>query len=215
MSSINDGPQSVSPTDIDFATAFDDICQTLQQRVQSPDVQFISENPYNSYPTRLDIGRIQQVVTNFVINAVKYTSQGHIRVGWKPTSDPSLLGMRTVTSSDEKASEKNIHFPPLQEGAGGGADGLLIYCEDTGTGIPKDKQASIFERFVKLNEFVQGTGLGLSICKSIAERCGGHIGVESEGEGYGSTFWIWIPCPHTSTPIEQHQKSDSHESAKL
>ena len=61
--------------------------------------------------------------------------------------------------------------------------------------IPKEEQASVFERFVKLNEFVQGTGLGLNICKSIAERCGGHIGVESEGKGHGSTFWIWIPCP--------------------
>jgi signal transduction histidine kinase len=72
--------------------------------------------------------------------------------------------------------------------------GLYLYCEDTGTGIPKDKQASVFERFVKLNDYVQGTGLGLSICKSIAERCNGRIGVESKGEGHGSTFWIWIPC---------------------
>jgi signal transduction histidine kinase len=52
----------------------------------------------------------------------------------------------------------------------------------------------VFERFVKLNDFVQGTGLGLSICKSIAERCGGSIGVISEGEGEGSTFWMRIPC---------------------
>ncbi|MBQ2193374.1 MAG: HAMP domain-containing histidine kinase [Prevotella sp.] len=38
------------------------------------------------------------------------------------------------------------------------------------------------------------TGLGLNICKSIAERCCGKIGVLSEGEGKGSTFWVWIPC---------------------
>ena len=72
--------------------------------------------------------------------------------------------------------------------------GLYIYCEDTGTGIPKEKQASIFERFVKLDEFVQGTGLGLAISKSIVERCGGTIGVTSEGLGHGSTFWCQIPC---------------------
>lgn len=71
--------------------------------------------------------------------------------------------------------------------------GLRIYCRDTGSGMPKDRLDDIFERFVKLNDFVQGTGLGLNICKAIADVCGGRIGVESE-EGVGSNFWIWIPC---------------------
>ena len=99
-----------------------------------------------------------QVITNFVTNAVKYTQQGHIRVGYRIERE-----------------------------------GLYMYCEDTGTGIPKDLCAKVFERFVKLNDYVQGTGLGLSICKAIAEHCGGKIGVDSE-VGKGSTFWIWIPC---------------------
>jgi signal transduction histidine kinase len=150
---------SVSPTKVDFAQVFDDICQTLEQRVQEPNVAFLKDNPFDTYPTQLDKGRIQQVVTNFVTNAVKYTHEGHIKVGYRE-----------------------------QDG------GLYIYCEDTGSGIPKDKQASVFERFVKLNDFVQGTGLGLSICKTIAEKCNGKIGVFSEGEGKGSTFWLWIPC---------------------
>ena len=59
--------------------------------------------------------------------------------------------------------------------------------------IPKEKQASVFERFVKLNDFVQGTGLGLAICKAIIDKAGGRIGVNSEGEGKGSSFWFWIP----------------------
>ena len=71
--------------------------------------------------------------------------------------------------------------------------GILFYCEDTGADIPLEKQSSVFERFVKLNDFVQGTGLGLSICRAIVKKCGGKIGVESKGEGYGSTFWFWIP----------------------
>ena len=58
----------------------------------------------------------------------------------------------------------------LQEG------GLYIYCEDTGTGIPKDQCHKGFRTFrKKLNDYIQGTGLGLSICKAIAERCGGKI----------------------------------------
>jgi signal transduction histidine kinase len=72
-------------------------------------------------------------------------------------------------------------------------DGVYFYCEDTGAGIPPKQQASVFERFVKLNDFVQGTGLGLSICRAIVNKCGGRIGVKSEGEGHGSTFWFWIP----------------------
>jgi signal transduction histidine kinase len=52
---------------------------------------------------------------------------------------------------------------------------------------------------VKLDEFVQGTGMGLAICKSIVERLGGEIGVESEGEGKGTTFWAWVPCERRLT----------------
>ena len=162
-------PLTIQPADVDFAQAFDDICQTLAQRVQPP-VRFIKDNPYTTLPTHLENGRIQQVITNFVTNAVKYTHEGHIRLGYQVTPD----GGGSLTFHQT---------------------GIYIYCEDTGVGIPKDKQASVFERFVKLDDFVQGTGLGLAICKSIAERYGGQIGVTSEGLGHGSTFWLWIPCP--------------------
>ena len=160
---------SIEPKGLDFAKAFEDICQTLSQRVQEPGVEFIKDNPYETYETTLDNGRTMQILTNFTTNAVKYTHQGHIKVGYRYEQRVPL---------DGKAP----------------ADGLYFYCEDTGAGIPKDKQASVFERFVKLNDFVQGTGLGLSICQAIVDRCKGFIGVTSEGEGHGSTFWMWIPC---------------------
>ena len=67
-----------------------------------------------------------------------------------------------------------------------------FYLSDTGVGIPKEQQANIFERFVKLDSFKQGTGLGLSICQSIVKRLDGKIGLESE-PGKGSTFWFDIP----------------------
>ena len=158
-SSLNDGPTSIEPVDVDFAKEFDDICLTMQQRVQEIGVEFVKDNPYDSFLTTIDIGRINQVITNFVTNAVKFTKEGHIKLGYAYHNH-----------------------------------GLRIYCEDTGAGIPKDKQDIIFERFVKLDEFVQGTGMGLNICKSIAERCGGNIGVQSEGQDKGTTFWVWIPC---------------------
>ena len=164
---------AILPEEVDIAKAFDDMCQTLEQRVQEPGVAFVKDNPYDTYLTYLDKGRIQQLLTNFVTNAVKYTHQGHIKVGYR----------------EEKRIPKN---------GTGETNGLYFYCEDTGAGIPKEKQASVFERFVKLNDFVQGTGLGLSICKAIADHCNGQIGVTSEGEGTGSTFWIWIPCERKS-----------------
>ena len=160
---------AVKPEHLDLSEVFNDICQTLQQRVQEPGVEFQKDNPYEHYPADVDKGRLQQLLTNFVTNAVKYTRQGHIRVGYREES-------RTVGEAEGTQPVRGLYF----------------YCEDTGTGIPKEKQASVFERFVKLNDFVQGTGLGLSICKAIVEKCGGEIGVDSE-EGKGSTFWFWVP----------------------
>lgn len=75
---------------------------------------------------------------------------------------------------------------------------LYFYVADTGCGIAKDEQESIFGRFVKLNSFAQGTGLGLSICQTLVNHMGGHIGVESE-KGKGSTFWFTLPYEAAST----------------
>lgn len=71
-------------------------------------------------------------------------------------------------------------------------DGVYCYVTDTGIGIKEEDQSRIFNRFEKVNSFIQGGGLGLSICKIIAEAYQGKIGVESELDK-GSTFWIWLP----------------------
>lgn len=69
---------------------------------------------------------------------------------------------------------------------------IYFYVSDSGCGLKEEDQEKVFERFVKLNSFIQGTGLGLSICKMIIEKLQGRIGVESEA-GKGSTFWFTIP----------------------
>ena len=84
---------------------------------------------------------------------------------------------------------------------------MYFYVADTGCGIPKDKQDSIFGRFVKLNSFAQGTGLGLSICRTLVDNMGGKIGVESE-EGKGSTFWFTLPYKEASNIIEKAPKKE-------
>ena len=161
LSNVDANVMQMRPEPVDFAVEFSDICTSLSERVQEPTVEFQNDNPCQTLMVNIDKSRIQQVITNFVTNAVKYTHQGHIRVGYRP-------------------EERN------------GRQGLYVYCEDTGAGIPDDQQARVFERFVKLNDYIQGTGLGLSICKAIIERCEGEIGVQSVF-GQGSTFWFWIP----------------------
>lgn len=168
LSSLENGDITVNPKQTDFVKCFENVGTSLAERVKNPNVAFLIESPCSTFVTTIDGGRIQQVITNFVTNAIKYTHQGHIKIGYK----------------QEIRHEK---------------EGLYIYCEDTGEGIPREHQGKVFDRFVKLNDFVQGTGLGLNICKIIADNSGGEIGVTSEGKGCGSTFWIWIPCKQETT----------------
>ena len=106
-------------------------------------------------------------------------------------SDPNRIKQVLINfaSNAAKFTDKGhiiigYHFSKL--------DRIRFFVEDTGIGIPEDKKAKIFERFVKLNTFVQGTGLGLQISKEIVTCLGGIIGVESE-PGEGSMFWFDIP----------------------
>jgi signal transduction histidine kinase len=69
---------------------------------------------------------------------------------------------------------------------------VYVYVSDTGSGVPEEQQAHIFDHFSKIDEFEQGVGVGLAICKRIIHKLGGAIGIESE-EGKGSTFWFTLP----------------------
>ena len=71
-------------------------------------------------------------------------------------------------------------------------DQVCIWVSDTGKGIAKEDQERIYERFVKLDEYIPGTGLGLSVVKSHVANLGGTTGVESE-LGKGSRFWVLLP----------------------
>lgn len=72
---------------------------------------------------------------------------------------------------------------------------VYFYVADTGPGLSENDRNRIFERFIKLNSFVQGTGLGLSISRTIVSKLGGEIGVDSE-LGKGSVFWFTLPKRH-------------------
>jgi signal transduction histidine kinase len=69
---------------------------------------------------------------------------------------------------------------------------VRIWVKDTGKGIAEADKERIFERFVKVDEFIPGTGLGLPVARSHAASLGGTIGVDSR-PGEGSTFWVVLP----------------------
>ena len=165
-SSLESGHMDIKPVEVDFAKAFNELFESLKPRVQEPGVEFIKDNPYDTLPIKVDVDRVSQVITNFMTNAVKYTRQGYIKLGYRTET-------RTVEGQQR--------------------EGLYAYCEDTGAGISPEAQQKIFERFYKVDDFVQGTGLGLSICKAFTDACHGDIGVISEGKDKGSVFWMWIP----------------------
>ena len=165
-SSLESGHLDIRPVEVDFAKTFNELFKSLQPRVQEPGVEFIKDNPYDTLTIKVDVERVSQVITNFLTNAVKYTHQGYIKLGYR-------METRTVEGQQR--------------------EGLYAYCEDTGAGISPESQSKIFDRFFKVDDFVQGTGLGLSICKAFTDACHGDIGVISEGKDKGSVFWMWIP----------------------
>jgi len=113
--------------------------------------------------------RLRQILLNFVGNAIKFTSQGEVVV-------------RALRLDKGEAPSAWLRFE----------------VQDTGVGIPPEKQAGIFDAFTQADSSITrqygGTGLGLAICKRLVELMGGRIGVNSQ-LGQGSCFWLEIPLP--------------------
>lgn len=125
--------------------------------------------------------RLQQILNNLIGNSLKFTEKGGITIS-----------------------------------IGGKADGtgsfiMQISVADTGIGIPKDKQAKVFEKFQQADSSTArkygGTGLGLAICKNLAELMGGGIALESQ-EGKGTTFTVTIPARIAESELKDGEIAD-------
>lgn len=101
---------------------------------------------------------------------------------------------------------KNTHEGSISLGVNCRTEWIEIFVEDTGCGISEENLSRIFNRFEKLNDFVQGTGLGLAICYTLAERLGGHVEVASE-LGKGSRFVLCLPCSHGKPEVNTVSQS--------
>lgn len=144
-----------------------------EQRVTHPERTIRFSSSPRETPVVADADRIAQVVTNYLTNALKY-------------------------SRSDQPVEVRIEQ----------ADGVeRVVVRDHGPGLPQDQLEHIWERFYRTpDSTVQsgsgvGLGLGLYISKTIIERHGGHVGVESK-VGQGSTFWFTLPRMDASEPQE-------------
>jgi PAS domain S-box-containing protein len=167
----------------DFLT---DIQRTYSYRTKAKNLEF-DIIMQNELPDEVigDSIRLNQILSNFLSNALKFTRQGSIHV--------------LVKELEHTGSNSRIQFR----------------VSDTGIGIPKDKQELIFESYTQAStdttRHYGGTGLGLAICKKLVELQGGHIEIESE-PGTGSTFGFDLAfgIPEKTDKVSRVEASESY-----
>jgi len=169
FSKMEAGKVTIVPGPFDLRSAAEEVVSLLAPRAVEKGLELVLR--YAAGAPRLvvgDAGRIRQILMNLAGNATKFTEQGHVLI--------------EVEAGDSSATEA----------------GLKITVEDTGLGIPADKQHALFEKFNQLDGSTTrrfgGTGLGLAISKRLVELMGGAMGVDSS-PGAGSSFWFTLRLP--------------------
>ena len=165
-SKIEAGKLELEIIDFEFKNMLDDFAALMAFKAQDKGINFICATAPET-PTFLqgDPGRIRQVLTNLVGNAIKFTEKGEV----------------VVQTSLVKETREEVE--------------LKIAVKDTGIGVPEEKLGKLFDQFSQADGSITrkygGTGLGLAICKQIVEAMGGKIHVKSD-PGRGSEFWFTI-----------------------
>ncbi|MGH2688947.1 MAG: response regulator, partial [Actinomycetota bacterium] len=166
FSKIEAGKARLQTTDFDIRTVVDDVAVLLGPLAEERGLDLV-RLIHPGVPKRAngDPGRLRQVLTNLVGNAIRFTATGEV-----------AIRVRT------------------EDGAGDGTL-LRFDVTDTGVGIPEEAQGRLFESFYQVDSSparsAGGTGLGLAISRQLVNLMGGEIGVQSQ-PGAGSTFWFTI-----------------------
>jgi CheY-like chemotaxis protein len=174
FSKIEAGKLQIECSAFDLRLVIEEVNDMLAPKADEHKLALILEYP-PGVPRNFigDAGRIRQVVTNLVGNAVKFTPKGSVRVAVE------------CTGQDTPGTE------------------MRIAVHDTGVGIPEVKLGSLFEKFSQVDSSMTrrygGTGLGLAIAKQLIELMGGSIAVESR-LGQGSTFSVTLPLRQGADP---------------
>jgi signal transduction histidine kinase/HPt (histidine-containing phosphotransfer) domain-containing protein len=169
FSKVEAGKLEVEEIDFGVSTIVDDVVRLLAGPAHAKDLTLEADiDPSIPAVVTGDPGRVRQVLTNLIGNAIKFTASGDIVVRARATH------------------------------AGGGESVVRFEVSDTGAGIAADKLALIFQPFVQADSSTSrrygGTGLGLAICGQLVALMRGECGVSSE-LGIGSTFWFTIRVP--------------------
>jgi signal transduction histidine kinase/ActR/RegA family two-component response regulator len=186
LSRIEAGKLILEQQQFELERLLQDTVMLLQERARDKGItlEFSLNNSIDA-PLLGDVTRLRQVLINLLGNAVKFTTQG---------------GVRLIAAS-HRISDKQ-------------AD-LTITVEDDGIGIPIEAQQDIFNEFTQLDSSIArrygGSGLGLTICRRLLDAMGGTIRVESE-EGYGSRFHIGLTLPIGQTiPASEEDPHPTNE----
>ena len=180
-SKIESGHIEIESEPIDFQVVCEDVIEVLSPRAEEKGIALILRYAPDM-PRRLvgDGGRLRQVLTNLVGNAIKFTHKGHVFVNVECTG-------RTESSAAFRVS-----------------------VEDTGIGVPQEKIDILFAKYSQSHRFdpqlYGGTGLGLAISKQLVEKMGGTIGVHTR-EGVGSCFYFALVLP-TDESIRAPRRDD-------
>jgi PAS domain S-box-containing protein len=179
LSKIEAGHLELESVVVDIAEVVRETCELVRVNPRSKNLKLSCEvGP--DVPTRLlgDAARLRQVLMNLMGNAVKFTDHGKVTLEIRRLEDEDEDSQILIRTKSLRA-ERTVR--------------LLFAISDTGIGVPKEKQESIFHSFTQLDSSITrrygGTGLGLTISKRLVEMMGGHIWVESM-PGEGSTFYF-------------------------
>ncbi len=174
LSKVEAGQLTLESIPFSLRQVVEDVCAMMAVRVEKKHVRLSCRTASENCDSVIgDPTRVQQILTNLIGNAIKFTEEGSVDVN-----------VMTEKNSSESGEDDlcRVH----------------ISVKDTGIGIPPEKLDVIFERFEQADSSVTrkygGTGLGLSISRRLAELMGGSLWVES-APGRGSTFHFTLQLP--------------------
>jgi two-component system, sensor histidine kinase and response regulator len=177
FSKIEAGKLLIEETSFNIRSAVESVIDLVSEDAHAKNLQIGALFDHDLPPiVRGDAGRIRQVLTNFLSNAVKFTASGEVIVH--------------VNKESESGSQVRVRFA----------------VTDTGIGMADEVRDRVFQPFMQADASTTrrygGTGLGLAISKQLVELMGGEVGLDS-AEGKGSTFWFTIDLQRAEEVLEE------------